>query len=483
MVHLHTNRRWIGAALFVLAGCVCSPAGVIGQETPLPPTLPDPPSQNRPLVGLSFQEVNPESRRELPPVATLPPPRELGGGLTLDQVINTCLLADPKLRAGFEAINQARGDAMTAALKPNPNFNVNQTLLPLTRPFTPNNQGGPPQLDAGFSYQIDWFLFGKRVAAMRSAALGVQVSEADYADLIRQRVLEAATGYFDVLEAKAIRELARQDVDNLVRIEAVTSNAVEKGGRPPVELNRVRLDRLKAEQALRDAQNNVVAAEARLQSILGESDPDPNFSVAGNLEKQQFAQPLPVEEAFAIAKSNRPDVNSLQLKIQQAQADTLVEKRKAYPTVTPVAGVTRQFQQSTIGFPDASSFGFGLTMSLPIYDRNQGNRFKAASIVEQNNHELLARIVALRAEVIQVLSELTTAAANSKAVAEEQLKLAEQVRNSINQAYEAGGRPLLDVLDAQRNYRETYRAFITSRANYGRASMRFYATLGERVVR
>lgn len=84
--------------------------------------------------------------------------------------------------------------------------------------------------------------------------------------------------------------------------------------------------------------------------------------------------------------------------------------------------------------------------------------------------------------MVQADQELRTAAANSRAVAGEQLKLAEQVRDSINKAYEAGGRPLIDVLDAQRNYRDTYRLFINSRANYGRAAVKFNATLGKQVA-
>jgi cobalt-zinc-cadmium efflux system outer membrane protein len=121
-------------------------------------------------------------------------------------------------------------------------------------------------------------------------------------------------------------------------------------------------------------------------------------------------------------------------------------------------------------------------MTLPFHDRNQGNRAKAASIVAQNTHELNAGVVALRAEVVQAVEQLRTTWANARAVAGEQLKLAEQVRDSINKAYEAGGRPLIDVLDAQRNYRETYRLFINSRAGYGRAVVRFNATLGKKVA-
>ena len=67
-------------------------------------------------------------------------------------------------------------------------------------------------------------------------------SEADYADLVRQRVTATATAFYDVLEAKSLLDVARQDTENLTRLEAVTRNAVDAGGRPVVELNRVRFN-------------------------------------------------------------------------------------------------------------------------------------------------------------------------------------------------------------------------------------------------
>lgn len=424
-------------------------------------------------------ETLPAPRPSNTDTTTAPAPK---AGLTLDQVINATLLADPKLRAGFEVINQGNADALTASLKPNPELFTDIQLLPLTRPFTVERQGGPPQQDINISYPIDWFLFGKRAAAMQAAGLGVRVSEAEYADLVRQRVLEAATAYYDVLETKALLDLARQDVENLKRVESVTEKAVEGGGRPQVELSRIRLDRLKSEQSLRDAENALVAAKARLRALLGRDDDDPAFDLAGTLDQQMVIAPLPVDEAFAVAQQNRPDMQALRWKIAQAQANMESERRKAYPSVTPQAGYTRQYQEKAIGFPDANSYSLALTMSLPFYDRNQGNRAKASSVAVQNEFQLRSGIVSLRAEVVQADQELRTTAANSRAVAGEQLKLAEQVRDAINKAYEAGGRPLIDVLDAQRNYRDTYRLFITSRAGYGRAAVKYQATLGRQAA-
>lgn len=41
---------------------------------------------------------------------------------------------------------------------------------------------------------------------------------------------------------------------------------------------------------------------------------------------------------------------------------------------------------------------------------------------------------------------------------------------------------LLEVLDAQRNYRETYRLSITSRANYWRSVYKFSSAIGKQVL-
>lgn len=435
---------------------------------------------SRPATVVGGREV---SANDPPPVTSEPLPQPAAAPLlTLDQIIQTTLWADPRLRAAFESIPQAQADALTASLLPNPQFYISQTLMPLTRPFTVTKQGGPPQFDTGIRYPIDWFLFGKRAAAVYSATVGVRVAEAEFADLVRQRVLEAMLRYYDLLEAKGLLELARQDVENLRRIETITAKAVEGGGRPRVELQRIQLDRLRAEQALREAEKNRVAAVAQLRAVLGRSDSDPAFDVAGDILDVPIPSLPPVEQAFALAAEERPDLASLRLRVEQAEANRLVEQRKAWPAVTPFLGYTRQFQRKVMAMPDASSFGFGMEAGIPLFDRNQGNRWKAESLAAQSRQQLQAGLVSLRAEIEQAAQEVQTAAANAQTIAAEQLKLAAEVRDSIAKAYEAGGRPLIDVLDAQRNYRETYRLYITTRAALGRAIARFNAAVNRRLL-
>src|SRR5262249_54003378 len=162
--------------------------------------------------------------------------------------------------------------------------------------------------------------------------------------------------------------------------------------------------------------------------------PDPAFDVDGDLEAPLAGGPLAVEEAFALALENRPDIQSLRWQVAKAQDDVEVERRKAFPQVTPMLGYTHQFQTQVLGVPDADSLTVSVTTTLPWFDRNQGNRAKALSLAAQNHFNLRAGMVDLRAEIEQAVQDFRKAYQNATSVAQEQLKLARGVRDSITKA-------------------------------------------------
>jgi cobalt-zinc-cadmium efflux system outer membrane protein len=145
-------------------------------------------------------------------------------------------------------------------------------------------------------------------------------------------------------------------------------------------------------------------------------------------------------------------------------------------------GYTHQYQRKAIGFPDADSWTVAATMTLPFFDRNQGNRAKAVSMVAQNQFQYQAAVVALRAEIATAAQEYKAAQATATDIASDQLRLARGVRDSIATAFQVGGRPLVDLLDAERNFRETYRAYVTSRATYWRSVYRYRSAIGQQTA-
>jgi cobalt-zinc-cadmium efflux system outer membrane protein len=218
-----------------------------------------------------------------------------------------------------------------------------------------------------------------------------------------------------------------------------------------------------------------------LRALLGIAEDIP-ITVKGTLEVASPVKPLSIETAFKWAEENRPDLVSMQRQLDKAGADVALEETKAYPQVTPKVSLTRQFQQQAIGYPDANSWGAGVDISVPIFDRNQGNIAKAKSVLTQSQFNLQAQLVTLRSEIDQAVN--TYASAYQILVNDDpgQLEAARNVRDKINQAYALGGKTLIEVLDAQRVYLETYRMHITGRSNYWHSLYQLNAAIGKDIL-
>jgi outer membrane protein, heavy metal efflux system len=401
--------------------------------------------------------------------------------LSLKQAIEASL-STPHMLAAREAVEQARADAQTAGLAPNPNLGIEVGLLPLSRRYTVDEPGGPSEFSAGLTLPVDGFVFGKRRAAQSSAEIAVRVAEWEYADKVRQRVAEIRLAFHAVLEAKALWELAHQSAQDLEQFESAMRRATANGGRPQVEWHRVQLELQGARREERAARLRLISAKCELRALLGWDESFPTtWEVEGSLDAPVAAQTMPVEEALRMAEQSRPDIQALRGKVDKAQRDEVLEGRNAWPETSLGVGLTHQFQHA-IGAPDVTAWGATLAVGLPIFNRNQGNRRKATSVTLQAKHELAAAHAKLRAEVEQATRVLALAQENVAEIAKTDLELAAQVRDGMRKSHELGGRSLLEVLDAQRGYRETYKAFITSRAAYAQAISNYEATVGRQGI-
>ncbi|CAA9891011.1 TolC family protein [Candidatus Methylobacter favarea] len=467
------NSYFKAAFIFLLlSGCATqeykpTPLSLYMQESRLPAINSLPPD------SLSDEENTSISLSE-----TLAKPKRL----TLNQIIQTALKADPRIGAAFENITQAEADLLTAGLVPNPQANTDVQLLPLDRPFTVNRQGGPPQFDFDVAMPIDWFLFGKRAAAITSRRYGVDIAAADFSNIVRLRIAAAISAFYDVLEAQAMLALAHENQNNLNRMEQIILKRVALGGVGTIEADRIRLSLFSSRREVRTQELNLAGALNRLRSLIGIAGNIP-INIQGTLEVIKPAKPIATETAFDLAEENRPDLISLHRQLDKANADIKLEQRKAYPEVTPSVLYARQFQQQAIGFPDANSWGVGVNVSVPIFDRNQGNIAKAKSLHVQSQLNIQAQLVDLRAEIDQAVKAFASSYQFLTTDDPGQLDAAKNVRDKISQAYELGGKSLLEVLDAQRTYLETYRVHISGRSSYWHSLHQLNAVIGKEVVR
>ena len=276
-------------------------------------------------------------------------------------------------------------------------------------------------------------------------------------------------------------KLAEEDLASLERVEGVTLAGVKFGGAGTIEAERIRLSVLDAQREVRSRATTLTTSAAQLRAAIGRSRQTPRFDAAGSLDVVKPSAPLPLSEAVAVAEQNRPDIISLRRQIAKARSSIEWERTKARPAVSPSWGYQYQWQEAN-GVADAPSYTAQMNVSVPIFDRNQGNIAKAESVLAQTCFNLQAQLVQAEANIEQAVGEFQAARTNALSIGPQQLAAARSVRDRTMAAYKLGGKTLLEVLDAQRAYRDTHRTYILGQSAYWHALHKLNAAVGEQIL-
>lgn len=401
--------------------------------------------------------------------------------VTLPDAVAECALNSLRLKAGIERVRSAQADFVSESLIPNPQLMADAQLLPLSG-LSFDHQAGPPQYDAALTVPVDWFLFGKRVAARAAAELAIDVAQAEYADLLRREIAATVDMFFDALEADIAVRLAEQDVAALKELEKSALARAKEDAKSSVEVRRVRLAVLDAQRELRKRRAGAETTKSKLQARIGRPADTPDFVVRGTLAVSAAA-PLPtLNQAWALAEQNRPDLAAARRTVVAADAAVARERRRAYPQVAVTAGADYQDQVRITGFRNAWLWTAAVTSTLPLTDRNQGKVLAAESAARAARASFGVATAEARVEVEQALAEYTEALNGMTGEDVASLETALGVRDDTLAAYRKGEKDLLDALDAERAYRDRLRNTLGNLTDYWQALNRLNAAVGLRLL-
>jgi len=304
------------------------------------------------------------------------------GGITLDEALGLLLRNNLELRAQFSEVAQAEADVLTAGLRANPIVFVDAQQLPYGT-FAPKSTGIPLQYDANIVHPFD--LSGKRRARVAAAVMTKRVVGARYQDAARRQIDNLYTAYVDALVAQENAEiLARADFgrDVASRIPEDDPGAVLSDARrtlavlldlPPAELARRRLrDRLDYRR-----------------------------------EDEPVLPPPPALARTALAA--RPDLAALRFNVPRADADVTLARANRFEDVLALYQPYTFHDGRTGDFKNSVAWAAGLTVPLPLYNRQQGNIEKARLIAVQARTRLVSYEKTVAAEVQDAIEEHQTA--------------------------------------------------------------------------
>src|SRR5215813_1079885 len=367
--------------------------------------------------------------------------------LTLAEALSLADTANPTVRAKEFEVQAVGANEVTAALRPNPSAN-----------FLAEQFGGGSVAVTQYTFSVGQpiELGGKRQRRIDSAKAATKVTGFELDDLKRQLIFQVKKSFSDILVAREALALAEQNLTALDELERVHRYRAEKGDISGLELLRIEVERFSFERDAADARQALGAAKVALRTAIGQDRIAEQFEVVGELALPEIAKSR--SELYRMALDARPVLRAAQAAREKARADINLAKANAWWDVTP------QIEYQRIG-PD-NTIGFGFSLPIKLFDRNQGEITRAQAEVKRVEAARDALLAQALAEVDTALATVAAERQKATLLRDHYLPKVKQARETIEFAYRRGGVTLLDYLDAQRSYREKSLEYLRSIANY-----------------
>ncbi|MGI8568994.1 MAG: TolC family protein [Methylocella sp.] len=311
--------------------------------------------------------------------------------LDTDEVAMIAVANNPDLRATRSKIGVAQAQVFAAGILPNPQFSFEYGSL----------LGGPgiiSPLLAGLSQDVVPLLtLSTRKAAARASEVSVELDVAwqEWQIVSRARLL-----FIDAISLAKQRRLIKENFQLFTDRYQRSSQSMQAGNEvlPTVTSDLVALN--SAETQLNDTDQLILKNKHDLNALLGLT-PEATLRLAGGVRLPALdagrLEPLLMDLA-----ARRPDLLALQTGYQ-AQDEKV---RRAVIEQFPKLNVGSNFSRDNT---DVRAQSVAVTISLPIFDRNQGNIAIERATREQLWEEYQARLDAAYGGAKRLISELRLA--------------------------------------------------------------------------
>ncbi len=370
--------------------------------------------------------------------------------LTLQRVVSLYIERNLELQAERYRLERTKADAIAARLRPNPGVSVMAENLRVSGPVAASRLY---ELGATYSETIE--LGGKRKLREQVAAVTISAGEARVANAMRKGIAEVKRLYFQAVLARRDIEVAIENRQMFQQLVQFNLARFQEGAIPEADLIKVRLERIKFDSALKQAELRERQAMIQLAENL-EDDAIAKQVVAGEVDLRILNPDL--DTLLETALRERPDVQAAQREVEAAKEKIALEEARARADISPFVGYKRLANDNTVMF--------GVNLPLKVRDRNQAGIARAQA--DQKAAGALREVAKSHttAEVKAAYEAFQTAREQVQTFRDELLNQADESRSIALAAYEEGATPLLSLLEAQRTRAEVRQQYFRTLFDY-----------------
>jgi cobalt-zinc-cadmium efflux system outer membrane protein len=385
------------------------------------------------------QPIFPQATQLLPPVTSVP--------LTLEQAVAKALAANPALRATALDVAIADGARRQAGVFRNPEVSF----------VREGTQRGTRTQTVQLSQVLE--LGGKRSARIRLAERERSLAEGNLSVARTDLRADVTAAYFDALSAQERLQVAQASLDVASKATYAAEKRVAAGRVSPVEQDRAGVAQASARLELAQAENELSIAMLTLAAYWGET-----IAVSQPLAIPALdLTPAPALDELQRRLDASPQMRRSRLQVEREEAQVGLDRSQRIPDVTLMVG--RQ-KDDEIG---RSQTVIGVSLPIPLFNRNQGSLQASLSRAEKARTELEAERLRLHHSLTTAYQRAQLSREQVRTMREDVLPRAQRVFDAAVIGFEAGKFSFLDVLDAQRTLLQIRTQYIQAQHDRYRA--------------
>ena len=381
--------------------------------------------------------------------ASLPPRVAAGDTLSLSfaEVQRLVLTRDPAFLAERQEADIARGDLTQARVY---NFNPE---LEFEAPGAGSN-GGLAEYEASLTQRIEYG--GQRGLRVDAAQIGLERAQWGVNNAARTALAEASTAFYAALAAE--RRLAVADAVLALneRLGQATQVQLREGEISALEANLAGIEIGRARARVLTARRELTTARLALKRRVGIT-PEQEIRLAAEVPDAPPPSTLDPDTLVALALGQRPDLAAQTAAVAQYRTLQRLARREALPELRVGVLAERAAAPSLAldgtgdpllqeSLPGEPVIGFGVSVSLPVWDRNQGVRAQRAAQVDQAAFRRTATELDVRTEVVDAYRAYLAATEEAEVFERDVLLPARENQELLETAYRAGKIDLASLL-------------------------------------
>lgn len=373
--------------------------------------------------------------------------------LTLEQLIEESLKNNPELRVLSADIAAARGEVTTARTWQNPEFSVS----PGARKTS--GESALFHSDVGFTQTVEFP--GKRALRLAAAKKNVEARRLALDGFRYQLAVQVRRAYYTLLASHEIVAIKELRLTLAKAFLEAAKKKVEGGFAPEFEATKAEVEVVVAQKAVREAQAQHSTASTALNALLGRKPTEP-LAVTGALSTGVPLPDLSVLLGQALTRNPSYRIQSTEVERTGLSLQSVRKSRLPDFTVGPNVEYVKGEQ----------TYGFGISLPLPLWDRKQGEIVTATAEQEK----AFAELEKLRQEILR---DVATAHQNLASAKESLALFTTEFRQKLKTALDAATQSYAEGRTTLLIYLETQRTYFDTQADYFETLQKFYDAQAE----